>query len=280
MGKVVQNNDIKHKQGYHDLYFRLIISVIAAHFIVSFGEKETLFELLVLWYYYRALFFSFIISFLLITTINLISAALDKRYDWREDTVVRTAMQLLCGVVIPSILAFLLAFLYFRLLSIDIFRTLYLKYDFPVIVLMLVLSNVYYFAYYFYKQMGLPPEPNMSPNIHGVSKEVFIVHRGAKNIPLRLDAIGYFYHDQQYNFVRNMDGEDFLIPETLDQVQKELDTKRFFRVNRQMIVSIYACKYFESLEYGKLKVFVEPHYKPEIIVSRERSNGFKEWLAR
>src|SRR5581483_4625076 len=105
------------KPGYNDLYFRIIISLIAAHIIVTFGAKESFFALLMAWYYYRDLALSFVIAFLLISEVYLVTVKLDRRFDWLKDTATRIALQSLFGLIIPSISAFLLAALYFGMLG-------------------------------------------------------------------------------------------------------------------------------------------------------------------
>src|ERR1700740_421142 len=98
----------KQSAGYNDLYFRIILSLIAAHIIVTFGARESLFLLLISWYYYRDLLLSFIIAFLLISEVYLATVKLDKNFDWQRQTAKRIGMQLAFGLTLPSLSAFLL----------------------------------------------------------------------------------------------------------------------------------------------------------------------------
>ena len=269
---------------YNDLYFRIIIALLAAHIIVSFGAKESFFVLLISWYYYRSLLLSFVIAFLLISEVYLVTIKLDKNYNWKERTVQRVGLQVLIGVILPSVTAFLLATIYFRFFGFNILNTYYIRFDFPVIVILLILLNVYYLAFYFYKLWQQSEKRLLSINTHKEEqqkgKEVFVVQKGAKNIPLPVDTISYIFHNGDYNFVRTFEREDFLITEPLDLVQEKLNDKKFFRANRQVIVNFTACKHFEPLEFGKLELIVNPPTKEQIIISQKRAKAFKDWIGR
>ena len=261
--------------------------MLAAHCIVAFGDKETLFQLLLDKYYYMALGSSFVIALILVSIVNFVTRKLDRFYDWKQYPVERTGLQLLAGLVLPAVVALLLAALYFKLNGLDIFKTLYLQIDFPVIAGMILLFNLYYLAYYFYLRMRIAEmavaqasgNANISPDKSEI-KEVIIASRGAKNIPIPVEKISYIYHQDQYNFIRTSDKEDFLVTDPLDTIQQQLSPKQFFRVNRQMLVNFNSCRHFENIENQKLRLHVLPESKEPIIISQKRAREFKDWMTR
>jgi len=270
---------------YNDVIFRIILAAMAAHLIVSFGARENLFQLLLMWDYWRSFIYSFVIAFLLINLVYIPTVKLDKRYDWKQKTIQRIGLQTLFGLIIPSLIAFLLAAVYFRIFDMWILDTHYLQFDFPVIVLMLLLLNIYYLAFYFYRHWQYAENVNsmkdkQTEHASPKDKSIFIVQKGAKNIPLPIEGICYFYHDGDYNFVRTFEREDFLITQPLDEVQKQLPQQHFFRANRQIIVNFFACQHFEPLEFGKLELVVNPRPKEQIVISQKRAKAFKEWIGR
>lgn len=277
---------VTRKDGYHDFYFRVIIALLAAHLIIAFGEKETFFQLLVMPAYYWSLLPSFIIAFLLVNFVNLVTVRLDKRHDWIQEPVIRAALQLTLALLLPAVLAFLLASAYFWAFGYNIFKTLYLKYDFPVIVLLLVLLNAYYLSFYFYRRSRLAekalshPVPTKEENNlkEKAIKEIFLVQRGAETIPLPISAIAYFYREGDYNFLKTFDGESYLVTQTLDEIEQEVDSHIFFRANRQVIVQRKACNRFSNLDYGKLELFTQPAFKQPVIISQRRAKQFREWM--
>jgi len=267
---------------YNDIYFRLIAALIAAHCIVAFGVEETLFQMLLDRDYYISLLGSFVIASILINMVYFATTKLDKHYDWSERPVERVGLQVLCGWMFPGLFAFLLAFFYFRSYGIKILNTPYLKYDYPVILLMILLLNLYYLAFYFYLKMKMAEITTLNgrsvPGEH--VKTVFIVSRGTKTIPLSLESISYFYRDNDYNFLRTFEKEDFLVQQTLDEVQQQLDDSQFFRANRRIILNFKAFQQFKPIEHGKLELVVDPPTKEHIIVSQKRAKSFREWINR
>lgn len=266
---------------YKDLYFRLILSLAAAHIIVMFGERHSLSELLLMPEYYISVAASFLIAFTLVSTVRWVTLKLDRRYDWMDEPLQRTGMQILLVVIGPGLLAFLLAAIYFKIQGLNILDTVYLRLDFPVILLMLVMLNLYYVAYYFY-QHAKNAKVFTSSKAHAdqQGKETFIVSAGTKNIPLTVEDVSYFFRAHDVNYLRTVDGKDYMISQSLDEVQQQVDTRQFFRANRQILVTFKACRHFESLPYGKLQLFVQPEYKGSIIISQKRAKEFKEWMER
>lgn len=279
---------VTRKDGYHDFYFRVIIALLAAHLLIAFGEKETFFQLLEMPAYYWSLLPSFIIAFLLVNFVNLVTVRLDKNHDWIQQPLIRAGLQITLALLLPAVLAFLLASAYFWAFGYNIFKTLYLKYDFPVIVLLLVLLNAYYLSFYFYRKSRiaekalLHPLPTKDENSRGetIIKEIFLVQRGAETIPLPISAIAYFYREGDYNFLKTFDGQSYLISQALDEVEQQLDKRLFFRANRQVIVQYKACTHFSTLDYGKLELFAQPAFKQPVIISQRRSKQFREWMQR
>lgn len=271
---------------YNDFYFRLIAALLAAHCIVAFGDKETLFQLLLDKYYYMALGSSFVIALILVSIVYVITKKLDKHFDWQKYPVERTGLQILAGLVFPSFMAFVLAAIYFKLNGLDIFKTLYIRIDFPVIVGMILIFNLYYLAYYFYLRMRSAEQVSKTIQANGIAlnageqKEVIIASRGTKNIPIAVNNISYIYHDEEYNFIRTNEKEDFLVTDPLDTIQQQLSPKQFFRVNRQMLVNFSACRHFENIENQKLRLYVIPETKEPVIISQKKAKEFKEWMAR
>lgn len=63
---------------------------------------------------------------------------------------------------------------------------------------------------------------------------------------------------------------------TLDELQDVLDEKKFFRVNRQIIINSDYIKNIHTSPYYKVDLEFQP--QEEITVSRERVKDFKDWL--
>ncbi len=267
---------------YNDIYFRMIACLIGAHILVAYGETLSIFQMLLMPYYYYALIPSFLIAAILFYIIRAINIQLDKKFNWAERPIQRTGTQIFFAFIIPALCAFLLAFTYFVIRGINIFQTTYLKYDFQFILLQLLLINLYYVAYHFYlkwshaeKTITRLSQKQTNPTTE--TKETFQVSKGASNLLLAVDEIAYFFREGDSNYLRTVRGEDYFINAPLDEVQQQLPENKFFRANRQLIVHRQACKGFALLTYGKLDANLEPPL-PEAIVSQKRAGGFKKWI--
>ena len=69
------------KVNYNDRYFRIVLSLLAAHIIVMYNETDSFLEALFTETYIRGVLASFVIAWLLTTYIHFISVRLDRRYD-------------------------------------------------------------------------------------------------------------------------------------------------------------------------------------------------------
>ncbi len=268
---------------YRDLSLRIIASVLAAHFIVVYGVEKSFFQILLTPIYYVAMTASVTIAFILISFVRWVYIKLDRKFDWVAKPLERTALQVLLGFIAPGILAFVLAFIYFSLRGMNILKTLYLRFDYPIILLLILFLNLYYLAYYFYGRMRIaetmvPNSPVIETDNSGSEVKSFLVNQGVKNLPIPLKNIAYFFREGDLNFMRTFEGEDFVVSYSLDEIQQNLKEADFFRANRQMLVSRKACRHFEALPYNKLELFVEPNYKLPIVISQKRNKSLKEWL--
>ena len=92
------------------------------------------------------------------------------------------------------------------------------------------------------------------------------------------DDIAYFYSENKITFAVTNQNKEHIIDLSLDKLCEQLDPDRFFRTNRQTIVSVQAIQKIESYFLGKVVVKVIPPFKDKIIVSREKISAFKLWL--
>lgn len=70
----------------------------------------------------------------------------------------------------------------------------------------------------------------------------------------------------------------YLTDHPLDELETLLDPKKFFRLNRQFIAHFSAIESIHNYFNGKLKLYLSPAVKDEVIVSREKAPVFKDWL--
>jgi two-component system, LytTR family, response regulator len=94
-----------------------------------------------------------------------------------------------------------------------------------------------------------------------------------------LNESAYFYSQDKMSFAIAHDGKRYPVDETLEQLDGRLDSSRFFRINRQLIVGIDAIEEMYAYSKSRVKIKLKPAYtQGDAIVSTERSPGFKRWL--
>jgi len=109
--------------------------------------------------------------------------------------------------------------------------------------------------------------------------ERFLVKTGQHLMYVPVNAIAYFYSEESLSFFKTKDGQKHILDYTLDQLEKIVSPKIFFRINRKAIVNIDTVQKVSTYFNSRLVIQVHP-VTPEVewIVSRERVKQFKEWL--
>ncbi|HCU46628.1 MAG TPA: DNA-binding response regulator [Sphingobacterium sp.] len=89
--------------------------------------------------------------------------------------------------------------------------------------------------------------------------------------------LSFIYMDMKLTKARLKNGKDVVLNLSLDDLEKQLDPKFFFRANRQFIIHVDSVDQLVNYFNRKLKVILF-NADVEVIVSREKSNLLKEWL--
>lgn len=122
-----------------------------------------------------------------------------------------------------------------------------------------------------------------SMNIHSgqpAYKEQFIVSQRNQWIPIRANDVACFVKDGVH-FLYNKLGERYVVDfDTLEEIELLLDPSRFYRANRQFIVSLDAIQRVRLHENQKLTLTLVAPLKMEIDISREKAPSFKKWFDR
>lgn len=278
---------------YKDFWIKIVGSLLISHFIDSLNRPESFFQLITSRHYYIDLFFGFLITLTLWELVRRITLYLDGRYPWFPQLAPRVLLQLLLGVVAPSILCFFLTLAFMQAVwQQDIFKTTWLYNEFPVVILLLLAINFFYFTWWLYDHATVraghtvAPEPVLTetPAVAetGTSKKqnIIEVQKGGKTILLPHNNLAYAFLQDGYCYLKTTTLETFVTTYALDDLVQLLDEDLFFRANRQMIIQRAACKSYNSLEYGKIAVELEPPFKEPVLVSQKRAKAFRDWIGR
>ncbi|RRQ47000.1 LytR/AlgR family response regulator transcription factor [Chryseobacterium sp. SC28] len=91
-----------------------------------------------------------------------------------------------------------------------------------------------------------------------------------------INEVSCFYSENKIVYLQTKE-RNFPTDFTLDELENVLEESKFFRVNRQFIISSDYIKNIHTSPNYKVDLAFQPD--EEITVSRERVKDFKEWLA-
>ena len=111
-------------------------------------------------------------------------------------------------------------------------------------------------------------------------KERLLVKRGQQLSFIKTEATAFCYADGKLCYAVDFSNNKHLLESNLSQLEEQLQPNRFYRINRHLLVNIDAIKKVHTWLGGRLKLEISPATTAETIVSRERVNGFKDWLGQ
>ena len=111
-------------------------------------------------------------------------------------------------------------------------------------------------------------------------KNRFIIKVGEHIKSVPTNDIQYYYSRDKATFCTTLEGRNYLLDYSLEQIESMLDPKRVYRINRKYIISIESIKDIISYSNSRLKIILHNNDDNDIIVSRDRVAEFKRWLDR
>ena len=109
-------------------------------------------------------------------------------------------------------------------------------------------------------------------------KERFLVKVGTHLRIVETKDVLYFYSLQKGTYLKLNDGKDYLLDNSLEQVEEVVDPTTFFRINRKYLVSLKSITDVITYSNSRLKLKVQQPIDDEFLVAREKVKEFKEWL--
>lgn len=109
-------------------------------------------------------------------------------------------------------------------------------------------------------------------------KSRFIAKLGDNIKHIAVEEIPYFYFEEKVVFLVTKHNDRYIVDYTLDQLEKLLDPKKFFRINRKYITSIDSIDKVSKFFNSRLKIKLKPHIDDEILISRAKVKDFINWL--
>jgi DNA-binding LytR/AlgR family response regulator len=109
-------------------------------------------------------------------------------------------------------------------------------------------------------------------------KTRFLGKVGQKFFFIDVANIAYFSADNKIVYLYGSDGNRYIVDHKLENLEQLLDPRKFFRVNRSIIVNVKAIDQVKPYLNSRLKIQLKTGIlQEEVIVSRERVTDFKIW---
>lgn len=109
-------------------------------------------------------------------------------------------------------------------------------------------------------------------------KQRYIVRFNDRIVPVQVEDIAYFYSEEKNTYLVTNDNNRYIMDQSLDVLQEELDPSRFFRISRSCILSMPAIVSIVKYLGNRLKITARPAPGFEMVVSRSRVDDFLKWL--
>jgi two-component system response regulator LytT len=130
----------------------------------------------------------------------------------------------------------------------------------------------------FFQENGLANLDKLSVRPPAIGKNSFLVFKHNKYITVPTGSIAFFYVKYECTLITCFDGQEYSVNYSLEQIQNLLPDKQFFRLNRQYLINFCAVKEVEHYFARKLFVRLAVPVPDKLLVSKEKSCCFLQWL--
>ena len=118
----------------------------------------------------------------------------------------------------------------------------------------------------------------MVATVQSAALQTMLVRYKDKIVPVNMDEVAFFYTYAERVTLTTLKGESYPVDKSLEALQQQLSDGKFFRANRQFIVSRTAVKDIAVWFGSRLALNLVVDTPERIIISKARVPEFKQWL--
>jgi two-component system response regulator LytT len=111
-----------------------------------------------------------------------------------------------------------------------------------------------------------------------VYRKRFLAQHRQEWLPVKVEELRQIYSEDSLTFALTSAGQRYLLDETLDRIEEELDPRNWFRINRGQIIHVEAVRKVQPYFNHRLALELFPESDRENIVSRQRVKACRAWL--
>ncbi|MDT0676245.1 LytTR family DNA-binding domain-containing protein [Zunongwangia sp. F117] len=109
-------------------------------------------------------------------------------------------------------------------------------------------------------------------------KKRFTVPVGQHLRLISVEEISCFYSESKTTYVHTLDGRNYPLDISLENLEQQLNPEKFFKISRQAIINVKTIEDIIAYSNSRLRLKVQSFRGFPLIVSREKVKEFKRWL--
>ncbi len=121
---------------------------------------------------------------------------------------------------------------------------------------------------------------SMAEDMASRYKSRFVTRIGEQIQTIETGEVAFAYVWGKGTYLRSTVGKNFPVDYSLEQLESLLDPAVFFRLNRQYLARYTAVEKMVAYGNGRIRVRLVGLPDEKIVLSRERTRAFKEWIDR
>lgn len=109
-------------------------------------------------------------------------------------------------------------------------------------------------------------------------KKSFLVFKNNKYTTVQTEQIAFFYIHNDSVTIMTFQEQEYTLSQSMDQIQSQVSSQKFFRLNRQYLINFSAVKEVEHYFDRKLFVKLTIPSPDKLLIGKEKTTGFLNWL--
>lgn len=272
---------------YPNRKLRIVIAILASFYILFHGRSLDIIGSLQMPAFYGVFTVSFTVALLLVSIVHYVTIWFDEIYDWLNFPFRRFVAQLVCGVLLPLLVDFVILSIYFYFVGSNIFENGFIRHDFPVIVCFIVILNMFYTAFYMYQLMKTKERFRENPASYSVVDlsdhrrkdnrgtndfDILSIDNNGLMVNFKVsDDIVYFYREDRKMFAVTIDGKIYSFKMTIDELREKYDAVGLCQISRTVVVNcMMVSGYTTSEKRGIYIAIIKPQFNQNLPVGSER----------
>ena len=203
---------------------------------------------------------------------------LDKKWPYEENTVLRISFQIIATTIIGLVIIALLTEMVSLIARGRPAPLHFYTIDLFIISIWFLVLNGIYIGIHYYRSWQNTQE--ILEKQRQIKSKGFVIKVGKKDLQLDFDELAGFYVDGNYVHACTLSGKQYYLDQSLNEIEGQLPSDLFFRLNRQYLVHRHLISGFRRLNNGKITVLLNRNnlVETEIPVSRTKAPQFKNWF--